>query len=78
MSNSITANAGEVARQTAVETAWAQWAALTSAAVPMKLQRAHSIVDPEALVLISLAMQDTERRLSDLQHPLIVSTAGRA
>jgi len=66
MSNSITANAGEVARQTAVETAWVQWAALTSAAVPMKLQRAHSIVDPEALVLISLAMQDRERRLSDL------------
>lgn len=66
MSNSIPGNVGEVARQTALETAWAQWAALTPAAVPTKGHSAHSIVDPEALVLISLAMQDSERRLSDL------------
>lgn len=57
---------GALAEETAVEVAWAQWSALTAAAVPVGQRRVWSIVDPEALVLVSLAVRDRERRLTDL------------
>lgn len=57
---------GERARRTGVEVAWAQWGALTSTAVPEGGRRPRSIVDPEALVLLSLALRDRGRRLDDL------------
>ncbi|MFQ6047629.1 MAG: hypothetical protein ACE5PT_14930 [Gemmatimonadales bacterium] len=43
---------------------WAQWAAVGAPASGG--QRARSIVDPEALVLISLALREDERRLWDM------------
>jgi hypothetical protein len=46
--------------------AWVQWSALTSAAVPEDGRAPASIVDPEALVLVSLAFRDDERRLADV------------
>lgn len=57
---------GALAAETAVEVAWAQWSALTAAAVPAGQPRTGSIVDPEALVLVSLAVRDREMRLNDL------------
>lgn len=45
--------------------AWAQWSALTTMAVPAG-PRARAMVDPEALVLLSLAVRGRERRLDDL------------
>jgi hypothetical protein len=50
----------------ALEVAWAQWAAMGSTASARR--RAWSIVDPEALVLLSLALAGRERRLADLVH----------
>lgn len=54
-----------VARRTAVETSWAQWTALTHTA-SSGTREVTSVVDAEALVLISLLFQDDERRLRDL------------
>ncbi len=49
---------------TTVRVAWAQWTAL--GALPSRRERADSIVDPEALVLVSLALRERERRLWDM------------
>ncbi len=58
------------AREAAVTVAWRQWAALGSMASSGK--RARSMVDPEALILLSLALRDHERRLSDVIHQWVV------
>lgn len=62
----MTSSIGTLAAETAVDVAWAQWGALTAAAVPVEQPRVRSIVDPEALILLSLAVRDRERRLNDL------------
>jgi hypothetical protein len=51
--------------RTGAAVAWAQWSALATVSVPAG-PRARSMVDPEALVLLSLAMRGRERRLDDL------------
>lgn len=66
MSNERVQAIAKIARRTAVEVVWAQWSALTSAAAPVGGRRARSIVDPEALVLMSLALRRDEPRLFDL------------
>lgn len=66
MSVDIARSTGALAAETVVEVAWAQWSALTAAAVPAEYPRVWSIIDPEALVLVSLAVRDRERRLNDL------------
>lgn len=66
MSDDIVRSIGDLAAGAAVEVAWAQWSSLTSAAVPAGQPRVWSIVDPEALILLSLAVRDRERRLDDL------------
>lgn len=53
------------ARRTVLETSWAQWAALTHTASSGK-REVTSVVDAEALVLISLFLQEDERRLRDM------------
>lgn len=57
---------GERARRTGVEVAWAQWSALTSVAAPDGVRRPKSIIDPESLVLLSLALRGCDARLDDL------------
>src|SRR5690242_8778015 len=47
-----------------LEVAWAQWNVIGAAAASKR--RATAIIDPEALVLVSLTLMDTERRLWDL------------
>jgi len=66
MSNDIVERTGLLAQSTAVDAAWGQWSSLTSLAVPANGKRARSIVDPEGLVLASLALGSVERRLEDL------------
>lgn len=56
-------------REAAVEVAWAQWSSLTVAAAASR-RSAHAIVDPEALVLLSVAFREHERRLTDLVFAL--------
>uniref|UniRef100_UPI003B3AB333 hypothetical protein n=1 Tax=Longimicrobium sp. TaxID=2029185 RepID=UPI003B3AB333 len=57
---------GERARTTGVQVAWAQWSALTSVAAPDGGRRPRAIVDPEALVLLSLSLRGRDARLDDL------------
>lgn len=52
-------------QETAVEVAWRQWAALGAGTLTSPDSRARSIIDPEALLLLSLVVQASERRLAD-------------
>lgn len=52
--------------QAGLKVCWAQWAALGSYAAPVETRRPISIVDPEALILLSLGLQKEERRLGDM------------
>lgn len=57
----------ERARETALHAVWAQWSVLNARLLGRSGARAStSVVDPEALVLASLALWDDERRLSDV------------
>lgn len=53
-----------MAENTAVEASWAQWSSLMPAAVSAEKQ-SWTVVDPEALVFVSLALSPRERRLED-------------
>jgi hypothetical protein len=66
MSNSAARRIRDLAEGALVEASWAQWAVLTTAAIPTDLRRAWTIVDPEALILSSLTMGHRERRLDDM------------
>ena len=66
MSENVASRVRARAASAAVATIWTQWSSLTAAAVPAGERRAWTIVDPEALVLASLAFQRSERRLVDL------------
>ncbi len=66
MSSETVSSLRKVAEATLVEAAWAQWSALTATAVPAEGRRARTLVDPEALVLASLAVGHRERRLDDV------------
>lgn len=66
MPNDIVEEVRRTAERSAIEAAWVQWSALTSLAVPLDRPPHWSIVDPEALVLTSLAMSPLERRLEDV------------
>lgn len=77
MSASIVHKIAAQVRETAADTAWAQWSALTAAAVDARARRPWSTIDPEALVLVSLAMRRHERRLNDLVFGLARSGTGQ-
>ena len=55
-----------VARRTGVSACRSQWVAMGAGANPSSEGRARSIVDLEALVLLSLYHREHERRLADL------------
>ena len=64
MSSTVLASiAGEV-RESAASLAWAQWATLGS--VASSGRNAVALVDPEALVLLSLTLREHERRFWDV------------
>lgn len=60
-------SAEEAAREAALAACWGQWGALGALASAPERGAAQgpAIVDPEALVLLSLLMRDDERRLDD-------------
>ncbi|MFQ5569152.1 MAG: hypothetical protein ACE5G0_05725 [Rhodothermales bacterium] len=66
MSNTILEEAASLAREAAVGAAWAQWSSLGAGTVTTGAKAPESIIDPEALILVSLAMLHEERRLGDL------------
>jgi hypothetical protein len=66
MSRATLAKLGGVAVREALDTVWAQWGCLTHTAAGVDERPVSSIVDVEALVLLSLILQDDERRLRDL------------
>lgn len=49
----------------AVDACWRQWRALMGTSLPLGEWSASAIIDPEALVLLSLAVRTYERRLDD-------------
>lgn len=66
MSGEIVHRIHERVVQSGLDAAWSQWSALTAMAVPVERAPVWSIVDPEALVLASLAFIEQERRLGDI------------
>lgn len=52
--------------ETVLATCWAQWRSLGAFAEGSTLYQPHSVIDPEALVLLSLLLRERERRLDDL------------
>lgn len=66
MSSEILKEAGSLARQAATRAAWRQWSSLRVGALTAEEETIEFIIDPEALVLVSLAMLGEERRLADM------------
>lgn len=56
------------ARACAADVCWRQWRAVAAAGVPIGESPVGAIIDPEALVLLSLAVRHHERRLDDQLH----------
>jgi len=65
MSGVLWEETGLLARQSAVRACWSQWVGMGSLA-SQSGSRARSIIDPEALILLSLYAQEEERRLLDM------------
>ncbi|MGK7312316.1 MAG: hypothetical protein ACN0LA_08745 [Candidatus Longimicrobiales bacterium M2_2A_002] len=66
MSEPIVGQTRRIAEEAAIDAAWAQWTALMSLATPTGDRRPWTIIDPEALILVSLAFGAREARLRDL------------
>lgn len=58
----------------AVDLCWRQWSSVASGAVAE--QDARTIIDPEALVLASLALSNREPRLAEITHRFMLSLSG--
>ena len=65
MSDVAARKIGGLAREAGTEAVWRQWASLGASALHGQKDNARAIVDPEALVLMSLYLEPTERRLRD-------------
>ena len=66
MSSVASKETGRLANKAAVSACWTQWVCMGSLASPEGSRRARSIIDPEALILLSLYARDEERRLLDM------------
>lgn len=66
MSSITVRKIGFVAKETAVEAVWAQWTALSPTPIASDYRQLWTIVDPEALILVSLGLRQFEWRLDDL------------
>ncbi|NBF39495.1 MAG: hypothetical protein GVY14_03680 [Spirochaetes bacterium] len=65
MSSAIARKIGERVREAGAQAAWRQWARLGATALQGEDGGARAIVDPEALLLLSLYLEPAERRLRD-------------
>src|SRR4051794_22771107 len=59
------AEIASLARGAAADAAWAQWAAL-GAPIAARGSAASAVIDPEALLLLSVSLRASERRLDDV------------
>ncbi len=66
MSRATLDNIRDIATRAAIDVAWAQWGCLTHSAASVDTRPVSSIVDAEALVLVSMWLQGDERRMRDL------------
>ena len=69
--------AGELRRAT-LNVVWAQWRTLGAGATARSAERSRhprTLIDPEALVLVSLVLMGDERRLADLLHDWIAKNS---
>lgn len=57
-----------VVREAGVQVAWMQWASLGASALQQTKRSPSSIIDPEALLLLSLQLEPAERRLRDFVY----------
>jgi len=64
MSSTVLDSIADDVRESAASLAWAQWATLGS--VASSRSKAVALVDPEALVLLSLTLREHERRFWDV------------
>lgn len=65
MSDVAVRKIGDRAREAGTQAAWRQWASLGASALRGQEGDAQAIVDPEALLLVSLYLEPAERRLGD-------------
>jgi hypothetical protein len=56
----------QIAASAVIDACWAQWTTLTTLATPARNRRVWTIVDPETLLLASLALGRRELRLEDM------------
>jgi hypothetical protein len=68
MSDATVRKIGERIREAGAQAAWRQWASLGASALPGEEGGAKAIVDPEALLLLSLYLEPAERRLRDFAY----------
>lgn len=66
MSHAFVSNAAHELQELATEVAWRQWRAIGGSAATK--ERWRSIVDPEALILVSLGLAAAERRIADVLY----------
>jgi len=59
-------DAATLATEAAVQLCWTQWRSMGSLGSAAGFRKAEAIIDPEALILLSLYCQDAERRLTDM------------
>lgn len=71
--NALLAELSNTLRQAATDVVWVQWRAL--GAQTSTRSHARSLVDPEALVLMSLALSDAEPRLRDVMADWVILNA---
>lgn len=63
--SALVAELSDLAATAAVELCWREWRSLMGANLRGTATEADGVLDPEALVLLSLAVRDRERRLDD-------------
>lgn len=68
MSNATVHEIGERVREAGTRAAWRQWARLGASALQGEDRDAQAIIDPEALLLLSLYLEPAERRLRDFAY----------
>ena len=66
MSNTLLKQISQQVSDTLIDIAWTQWHSLGAGIYASRSKITASIIDPEALILTSLLLQEKERRFSDI------------
>jgi len=68
MSMNALSKIGKSAREVGIEAVWQQWGAIGASALQRSGRSLSSIIDPEGLLLLSLYLEPSERRLRDVLY----------